>query len=123
MGDVIAYALVITPGAQQLFAFTVPVQTDVKQVIVTGPNFGPASSLADLGGKQVYVNPLTVNYQNLQRVNQTLQKEGKTLIDIKAADKNLLEDDLVQRWSMLACFPELCYRYQSQTLVAGFTAP
>ena len=96
VGDVIAYALVITPERQQQVAFTVPVQTDVKQVIVTGPNFGPASSLADLGGKQVYVNPLTVNYQNLQRVNQTLQKEGKTLIDIKAADKNLLEDDLVQ---------------------------
>ncbi len=96
VGDVIAYALVVTAERQQRVAFTVPVEKDVKQIIVTGPNFGTVSSLADLGGKQVYVNPLTVNYENLQRVNAALQKEGKPLIEIKAADKNLLDDDLVQ---------------------------
>jgi membrane-bound lytic murein transglycosylase MltF len=96
VGDLIAYALVVTPERQQQVAFTIPIEKDVKQIIVTGPNFGAVSSLADLGGKQVYVNPLTVNYQNLQRVNETLKKEGKAPIVIKAADKNLLEDDLVQ---------------------------
>jgi membrane-bound lytic murein transglycosylase MltF len=96
MGDLITYALVITPERQQRVAFTVPVENDVKQVIVTGPNFGTVSSLEDLGGKEVYINPLTVNYQNLQRVNGTLQKEGKPPIVIKAADKNLLDDDLLQ---------------------------
>ncbi len=44
----------------------------------------------------MYVNPLTTYYANLQKVNETLQKEGKTPIVIKAADKNLLDDDLVQ---------------------------
>lgn len=96
MGDVVAYALVVTPERQQRVAFTVPIQKDVKQVIVTGPNFGTVSSLEDLGGKEVYVNPLTVNYQNLQRVNETLQKAGKPPIVIKSADKNLLDDDLLQ---------------------------
>lgn len=43
-------------------AFTVPLENDVKQVIVTGPNFGAVSRLEDLGGKEVYINPLTVNY-------------------------------------------------------------
>jgi membrane-bound lytic murein transglycosylase MltF len=32
----------------------------------------------------------------LQKANVTLQKAGKTLIQIKAADKNLNEDDLIQ---------------------------
>ena len=96
MGDLIAYALVVTPDREQRVAFTVPVQTDVKQVIVSGPDFGTVSSLEGLGGKEVYVNPLTVNYQNLQRVNETLQKAGKPTIVIKAADKNLLDDDLLQ---------------------------
>jgi membrane-bound lytic murein transglycosylase MltF len=96
MGDVIVHALVITPERQQRVAFTAPVQTDVKQVIVSGPNFGTVSSLEDLGGKEVYVNPLSVNYQSLQRVNETLQKAGKPPIVIKAADQNLLDDDLVQ---------------------------
>jgi membrane-bound lytic murein transglycosylase MltF len=96
MGDLIAYALVVTPEREQRVAFTIPLQKDVKQVIVTGPNFGTVSNLEDLGGKEVYVNPLSVNYQNLQRVNETLQKAGKPRIVIKAADKNLLDDDLLQ---------------------------
>ena len=39
VGDVIAYALVVTPERQQRVAFTVPVEKDVKQIIVTGPEF------------------------------------------------------------------------------------
>ncbi len=96
MGDLIAYSLIVTPEREQRVAFTVPVEKNVQQVIVTGPNFGEVSKLEDLGGKQVYANPLTVSYQNLQQVNDTLRKEGKPLIDIKAADKNLLDDDLLQ---------------------------
>jgi membrane-bound lytic murein transglycosylase MltF len=54
------------------------------------------STLADLGGKEVYANPLTTYYENLQKANEALQKAGKTPIVIKAADKNLMDDDLVQ---------------------------
>jgi membrane-bound lytic murein transglycosylase MltF len=96
VGDVIAHALVVTSEREQRVAFTVPIEKDVKQVIVTKPNFGTVSSLGDLGGKQVYVNPLAVNFENLQRVNDGLQKAGKPLILIKGADKNLLDDDLLQ---------------------------
>jgi membrane-bound lytic murein transglycosylase MltF len=96
VGDVIAYALVVTPERQRQVAFTVPIDKDVKQVVVSGPNFGTVSSLEELGGRQIYVNPLTVNYENLQRVNETLRNAGKPLIVIKLADKNLLDDDLVQ---------------------------
>jgi membrane-bound lytic murein transglycosylase MltF len=96
VGDLIAYGIVITPEREQKVAFSTPIQTDVTQIIVTGPNFGTVSTFADLGGKEVYVNPLTTYYTNLQKVNETLQKEGKTPIVIKAADKNLLDDDLVQ---------------------------
>jgi len=96
MGDLIAYSLIVTPEREQRVTFTVPVETNVQQVIVTGPNFGEVSKLEDLGGKQVYVNPLAVSYQNLQQVNETLRKEGKPLIDVKTADKNLLDDDLLE---------------------------
>jgi ABC-type amino acid transport substrate-binding protein len=71
VGDVVAYALVVTPDRQQRVAFTVPVEKDLKQVIVTGPNFGTVSSLQDLGGKQIYVNPLTVTYRRLKQVSHS----------------------------------------------------
>jgi membrane-bound lytic murein transglycosylase MltF len=96
VGDVVAYSIVITPERKKLVAFTVPIATGLKQVVVSGPNFGTVSSLEDLGGKEIYANPLTVPYQALQQINDKLQKAGKPLIVIKPADKYLLEDDLVQ---------------------------
>ncbi len=96
VGDIIATGIGVTPDREQRVAFSTPIQTNVTQIIVTGPNFGAVSSLADLGGKEVYVSPLTTYYENLQKVNEALQKEGKTPIVIKAADKNLMDDDLVQ---------------------------
>ena len=96
LGDIIAYGIVVTPDREKRVAFSTPIQTDVTQIIVTGPKFGAVSTLADLGGKEVYVNPLTTYYTNLQKVNEDLQKAGKTPIMIKAADKNLIDDDLVQ---------------------------
>jgi len=96
VGDIIAYGIVVTPEREQRVAFSTPIMTDVSQIIVTGKNFGAVSGVADLGGKEVYVSPLTTYYANLQKVNESLQKEGKTPIVIKAADKNLVDDDLVQ---------------------------
>jgi len=96
IGDIIAYGIVVTPGREMRVAFSTPVQTDVTQIIVTGSGVGAMSTLADLGGKEVYANPLATYYENLQKANVELQKAGKTAIIIKAADKNLMDDDLVQ---------------------------
>jgi membrane-bound lytic murein transglycosylase MltF len=95
-GDIVAYGVVVTPEREKQVVFSTPFLTDVKQIIVTGSDFGAAVTLQDLGGKEVYVNPLTTYYQNLQMANETLKKSGKTPISIKAADKNLTDDDLVQ---------------------------
>jgi membrane-bound lytic murein transglycosylase MltF len=96
VGDIIAYGIVITPDRERRVAFSTPIETDLTQIVVTGSNFGPVSTLADLGGKEVYANPLTTYYQNLQKVNEQLIKTGKKPIVIEAADKILTDDDLVQ---------------------------
>ena len=59
VGDIIASGIVVTPEREKRVAFSTPVQTDVTQIIVTGSKFGQVSTLADLGGKEVYANPLT----------------------------------------------------------------
>ena len=96
IGDIIAHGVVVTPEREKLVAFSTPMVTDVKQIIVTGPKSSAVSTLEDLGGKEVYVNPITTYYHNLQAVNDTLKKSGKPPIVIKSADKNLTDDDLVQ---------------------------
>jgi membrane-bound lytic murein transglycosylase MltF len=88
--------VVITPGRQQLVAFTVPLQTDVKHVVVSGPNFGKVATVEELGGKEVYANPLAAAYGELEKANERLRQEGKPAIVVKASDKELMEDDLVE---------------------------
>jgi membrane-bound lytic murein transglycosylase MltF len=96
LGDIIASGIVITPEREKRVAFSTPIQKNVTQIIVTGPKAGSVSSFEDLNAAEVYVNPLTTYYQNLQKTNESLQKNGTKPILIKAADKNLTDDDLVQ---------------------------
>ena len=96
VGDLIAYGLVVTPEREQQVAFSIPIQTGVKQIVVTGKDFGPVSSLEDLGGKKVFVNPLTTYYENLEKVNDSLRKQGKPTILIQKADPNLIDEDLLE---------------------------
>ena len=96
LGDVIAAGVVVTPARQQRVAFTVPTATDGRQIIVTGPTGPPLSKLEDLSGKEIYANPLTNYYENLQRLSETFQKSGKPPILLKAADKNLTDEDLLE---------------------------
>jgi membrane-bound lytic murein transglycosylase MltF len=96
VGDVIAYGVVVTPERQREAGFTTPIMTGVSQVIVSGPNFGSVSSVEDLAGKQVYVNPLAASYESLKQINSKLHGEGKPPIVIKEAAEHLTEDDIIQ---------------------------
>ena len=96
VGDVIAYGVEVTPEREGKVLFTTPIDSNVKQVIVTGPKAPPTTSLEDLSGKEIYVNPLTVYFENLQHLSESLQKSGKPPILVKKADPNLTDDDLLE---------------------------
>jgi membrane-bound lytic murein transglycosylase MltF len=96
LGDIIAQGIVITPEREQRAAFSLPIQKDVPQVVVTGPALANATSFDDLAGKDIYVNPLTTYYENLKKLSDAQQKAGKPPLNIKAADNNLYDDDLIQ---------------------------
>lgn len=96
VGDVVGYGVIVTPEREKNVLFTTPLQTNVKQVLVTGPKAPPIESLADLSGKEVFVNPLTVYYENLQRLSESFQKAGKHPILLKVADPNLSDEDLLE---------------------------
>jgi membrane-bound lytic murein transglycosylase MltF len=96
IGDVIAHDLVITPGRQRNFAFTIPTKRNVTHVLLTSKKLPIAKTYDDLVGVDIYVNPLTAAYDNLMRVNEERTQNGKPALSVKAADKNLLEDDLVE---------------------------
>jgi membrane-bound lytic murein transglycosylase MltF len=96
VGDLIAYGVTVTPEREERVAFSLPILTDVKQILVTGKDFGPVSSLEDLSGKKIFVNPVATYYDNLGKVNESLKKQGKAPIQIEKADKNLMDEDLLE---------------------------
>jgi membrane-bound lytic murein transglycosylase MltF len=96
VGDLVAQDVVITPAREQRVAFTIPIQHDVTQLVVTGKDMPVGSGFDDLAGKPIYVNPVTVAYDDLKRISDERQKAGKPPLYIKAADKALMFDDLVE---------------------------
>jgi membrane-bound lytic murein transglycosylase MltF len=96
IGDIIAQGITITPEREQRVAFSIPVQQKVTQIVVSGPALANASSFDDLAGKQIYANPLTTYYDNLTKLASDLRKAGKQPPEIKAADNNLFDDDLIE---------------------------
>jgi membrane-bound lytic murein transglycosylase MltF len=96
LGDFIAHPVVITPERERRLAFSTPIQKDVSQVVVTGSAHANLTSFDSLAGEPIYANPLTSYYENLKSVSDLRLKAGKPPLNIRAADKNLSDDDLVQ---------------------------
>jgi ABC-type amino acid transport substrate-binding protein len=82
LGDVICSSLVVTPEREKLVDFTEPFATGVKLVPVTHKGSPAISSVDDLGGKDIYVNPLAVAKEALDKLNQQFAQAGKPQIAI-----------------------------------------
>jgi len=94
-GDVVASVVIMTPEREKLVDFSMPILT-AKLVIVTGKNTPAITSLDDLSGKEIYVNPVTLSYRLLKECNLKLKQAGKPEIIVKASDPNLTDEDLLE---------------------------
>ena len=96
VGDFIAGGVLVTPGREKHFAFTKPMMKNVIEIVVTGREQGQLKSLDDLVGKDIYLNPLSRAYELLMKINEDRAATGKPPLSVKAADRNLQEDDLME---------------------------
>lgn len=96
VGDLAAASIVVTPERAEQVTFSIPIETNVNQIVVGGKNFGPVNSVEDLSGKKIFVNPLTTYGPNLEKINSRLRSQGKPPILIQPTDKNLMDEDLLE---------------------------
>ena len=94
-GDVIGFPVIVTPEREKEVLFTTPI-AQAKQVLVTGPSAPEISNLDELSGKEIYVNPVTANYDSLRQLSDHFRQQGKPPILIKEADHNLTDEDLLE---------------------------
>jgi len=96
LGDLIAIPVAITPERQQKVAFSTPIMTGVKQIVVTGSSSAAVTNLDGLSGREVFVNPLTVYSESLQKLNKSFEGKGKKPVIVRPADNNLGDEDLLE---------------------------
>jgi membrane-bound lytic murein transglycosylase MltF len=95
-GDLAVASLTITPARQKLVDFSLPVVTDVGEIVVTGPGSPAVASVDDLSGKEVFVRKSSSYYEHLVALNQRFKAERKKPIRFRFASEYLEDGDLLE---------------------------
>lgn len=95
-GDIAAASLSITPEREKLVAFSSPWVTDVREVVVTGPESPSLGSIDDLSGQDVYVRRSSSYFETLEELNARFAAQGRPPVNIRLADENLESEDIME---------------------------
>jgi membrane-bound lytic murein transglycosylase MltF len=95
LGDLIATDLTITPEREQQVAFTRPLLTDIREVVVVGPTAPALGTLDDLAGKEIFVRPTSSYAESLRKLQTSFTARGLKPPVIVPADEILEAEDLL----------------------------
>lgn len=95
-GDIAAANLTITSSRQEQVAFTTPLYSDVKELLVSGPSSPDVKNLEQLSGKTVFVRRSSSYYESLQRLNARFAKASLPPVILQEAPEALEDEDLLE---------------------------
>jgi membrane-bound lytic murein transglycosylase MltF len=95
-GDIAAGDITITEEGRKKVAFSVPVISNVREIVVTGADFPELDSPEALSGKEVAVGRSTSYYESLTKLNEQLVAQGKPLVTITLVPDVLELADLME---------------------------
>ncbi len=95
-GDIAAANLTITPQRRELAAFSAPLLTGVKEIVITGPNEKPLERLEDLSGRMLHLRPSSSYFQHVTKLNETFKAKGVAPVEIIEAEEFLEDSDLLE---------------------------
>jgi membrane-bound lytic murein transglycosylase MltF len=123
-GDIAAGLLTVTPERQAVVDFADPWATGVKEVLVTGPAVTDVKTLDDLGKRPIMVRPSSSYATHLAEVNKARKAAGQREIEIKPADENFEDEDLLEMVSTGMMPWAVVDRFKAQTwagILTGLT--
>lgn len=94
--DLAVANLTITEERKEKIDFSNPWITDVKEIVVTGPNAPPIDKLKDLSGEDVWVRASSSYYNSLIALNKKFKQQGISEINIQKAEEQLETEDLLE---------------------------
>jgi membrane-bound lytic murein transglycosylase MltF len=95
-GDIAAANLTITQQRQETVDFSVPVYSNVSELLVSGPASPVVTTVDDLSGKEVFVRKSSSYYESLTALNERFAAETKPPVTIKEAPEELEDEDLLE---------------------------
>lgn len=94
--EIAAGNLTITPERDAKVDFSNPItQSEVFEVVVTGPASPKIATLDDLAGKEIHVRPSSSYHTSLQTLNETFRKSGKPLMTLRLVPDALEDEDMM----------------------------
>ena len=94
-GDLIATDLTVTAEREELVAFTRPLLTDIREVVVLGPGAPIIGTLDDLAGKEIFIRPTSSYAEHLRALAEDFDARGLEPPVIVPADEILEAEDLL----------------------------
>jgi membrane-bound lytic murein transglycosylase MltF len=96
-GDIAVGNLTITEERRKIVDFvSLPDQTSVKEVVLTGPKSPAIATADDLSGKTVHVRKASSYHESLVALNGRFAKEGKPAVKIVHVPDALEDEDMME---------------------------
>ncbi len=95
-GDIAVADIAITPKRKRRIDFSVPYADGVNVVAVTGPSSPSVKTIADLSGKEVYVQTSSSYYEYLQKKNFYLTEAGLHPVKLKKVPEILEDKEILE---------------------------
>src|SRR5262245_28134095 len=95
-GDIAAGLITITPERQKQVAFSTPLASGVREVLVTGPDAPPVASIDELSGKEVFVRASSSYAEHIRKLNERFRAQGKPELTIDPAPESLTDGDILE---------------------------
>ncbi len=97
-GDIVAANLTVTEDRQQQADFTIPLYSNVQELLLSGPGSPEVANLEQLSGKEVFVRQSSLLPKPVA-LNAHFAKESRPPVIIEAAPESLEDEDLIEMLS------------------------
>ena len=95
-GDLAASGMAITPGRLERVDASDPFYPDTRELVVSGPDVEGPTTIDELSGREIWVRQGSSYFENLEKLNERLQAEGRPPVEIRLVDENLEDGDILE---------------------------
>jgi membrane-bound lytic murein transglycosylase MltF len=95
-GDVAVANLTVTPARSAQVAFSTPLASDVREVVVTGAGAPPLRAAEDLSGREVFVRASSSYAESLAELDESLRARGRPPVRVGFVDERLEDEDVLE---------------------------